>query len=78
MELSKKYNKSVGQIILRFDLQRGLIPIPKSSNTQRQYDNINIFDFNIYDEDMDIISKCNINFNIYQNLVHVPVYEKIF
>lgn len=53
--LSKKYNKSVGQIILRWEHQLGTIPIPKSSSPVRQRENLNIFDFEISNEDMNKI-----------------------
>lgn len=59
--LCKKYSKSLAQIILRWDIQLGLIPIPRSSNPKRQADNINIFDFEISDEDMAAIDAININ-----------------
>jgi len=50
--LAKKYNKSVGQIILRWEHQLDTIPIPKSSSPVRQRENMNIFDFGISDIDM--------------------------
>ncbi len=50
--LAKKYNKSVGQIILRWEHQLDTIPIPKSSSPVRQRENMNIFDFEISDIDM--------------------------
>lgn len=60
-DLSKKYNKKAAQIILRFDIQRGLIPIPKSSNSKRIDDNINVFDFVIEEDDMQLLMNCNEN-----------------
>lgn len=59
--LCKKYNKSLAQIILRWDVQQGIIPIPRSSNPQRQAENINIFNFEISDDDMKAIDSININ-----------------
>jgi Aldo/keto reductases, related to diketogulonate reductase len=52
LELAKKYNKSVGQIILRWEHQLNTIPIPKSSSPVRQRENLNIFDFEISNSDM--------------------------
>lgn len=52
IELGKKYHKSVGQIILRWEHQLKTIPIPKSSSPVRQRENLNIFDFEISDADM--------------------------
>lgn len=55
-ELSQKYNKSVAQIILRWLLQRGIISICKSSNPSRMKENLDIFDFNISEEDVNLIA----------------------
>jgi len=52
LELSGKYNKSPAQILLRQILQRGITVIPKSVHPARIQENINIFDFEISDEDM--------------------------
>ena len=54
--LSAKYNKSIGQLCLRWCLQLGFVSLPKSANPMRIKDNANIFDFEISKEDMDIIS----------------------
>lgn len=56
IELSKKYNKSVGQTILRWEHQLDTIPIPKSSSPIRQRENMNIFDFEISNSDMEKIN----------------------
>ena len=50
--LAHKYNKTAGQIILRFEVQEGFIVLPKSTNPQHMADNIAIFDFSLTDEDM--------------------------
>lgn len=51
-ELSKKYNKTIAQITLRWHCQLGHVAIPKSSTPERIKSNIDIFDFEISDEDM--------------------------
>lgn len=50
--LAHKYNKTTGQIILRFEVQEGFVVLPKSTNPQHMADNIDIFDFSLTDEDM--------------------------
>lgn len=50
--LSTKYNKTKAQIVLRFDLERGLIPIPKSSHKERIFSNIDIFDFSFSSDEV--------------------------
>lgn len=60
-ELSYKYNKTISQLTLRWNMEKGLIPIPKSSNKERILENFNVFDFNLLKEDVDKIDKLNIN-----------------
>lgn len=52
ISLAEKYKKSIAQIVLRWHMQRGIIPIPKSSNEFRIKENIDIFNFEISKEDM--------------------------
>ena len=51
-EMVTKYNKSVGQLLLRFDLQLGIVPLTKSVHRERIEENFNIFDFEINSKDM--------------------------
>ena len=51
-ELANKYNKTIAQIVLRWDLQKGVITIPKSSKRERILANADIFDFELTPEDM--------------------------
>lgn len=51
-ELAEKYGKSVAQIILRWNLQKGVVTIPKSVHKNRIASNANIFDFEIDKEDV--------------------------
>lgn len=59
VELAGKYNKSVAQIILRWDLQNGVVTIPKSVTQNRIEENIDIFDFELTNKDMSRISALN-------------------
>lgn len=54
-EIAKKYNKTVAQIVLRWDLQSQIVTIPKSTNERRLIENIDIFDFNLRKDDIDKI-----------------------
>lgn len=53
--MSEKKNKDIGQIILRWHYQHGVVPIPKASSSEHQLANINIFDFELTDEEMENI-----------------------
>ena len=55
-KLSAKYGKSIGQICLKWSLQMGWLPLPKSANPMRIKENGEIFDFDLTAEDMNIIA----------------------
>lgn len=54
-EIAKKYGKDVGQVMLRFEHQEGVIVFPKSSHEARIKSNMNIFDFELTSDEMDAI-----------------------
>ena len=60
-EIGNKYNKSIGQVILRWLLQRGIVPLSKTVRKERMLENINIFDFELSEEDMKKIGNLNTN-----------------
>ena len=55
-KIAKKYNKSVAKLCIKWCLQNDVIPLPKSSNKERMKQNLEVFDFEISDEDMQIIN----------------------
>lgn len=55
-EIGKKYDKTVAQIILRWQLQRGIVVIPKSTHKERMAQNLDVFDFTLTNEDMQDIA----------------------
>ena len=55
-EIGAKYSKTAAQVILRWHLQRGIVVIPKSVHYERMIENINIFDFELSDSDMESIA----------------------
>jgi len=59
IEMADKYNKTTAQIILRWDIQREVVVIPKSVHKERIVSNMKIFDFELSQEDMDIINCLN-------------------
>ena len=58
--MAARYNKSVAQLCVRFSLQNGILPLPKSTNATRIAQNAEVFDFTITDDDM-------------QTLLHMPL-----
>ena len=59
--LMEKYDKSLSQIILRWNVERGCIPLAKSQNLQRMAENINILDFQLTAEEVAMITSLNRN-----------------
>jgi len=62
--IAAKYNKSVAQIILRWDLQNGVVTIPKSTKEHRIIENSQVFDFELTEEDMYQINVLNQNHRV--------------
>ena len=54
--IGEKYGKSVAQVVLRWQLQRGIVCIPKSTKRERIEQNFDVFDFALTDEDMTAIA----------------------
>ena len=55
-KIAAKYNKTVAQVILRWELQRGIVVIPKSVHIERMELNLDVFDFELSDEDMQVMA----------------------
>ena len=55
MKLAEKYGKNAGQIILKFEVQEDVIALPKSTNPERIKGNIDIFDFELTEDEMNEI-----------------------
>ena len=58
-DIAKAHGKSSAQVILRWDLQRGIITIPRSKNPAHVKENISIMDFQLSDEEMKQIDALN-------------------
>ena len=55
-EIAEKHNKSIGQVMLRWNVQRGVVVIPKSTHIERIKENMDIWDFTLREEEMHQIS----------------------
>lgn len=66
-DIAKKHNKSVAQVCMRFSLQNGFLPLPKTVNEGRMIENSSVFDFTLDVEDMNVLNKledkCGVNVN---------------
>lgn len=58
-QIADKHGKSVAQVIVRWDLQRGIVTIPKSTKEHRIIENVAVFDFQLTEEDMALINSLN-------------------
>ena len=56
IEIAKRHNKTVAQVMLRWNVQRGIVVIPKTSHVERMKENIDIFDFELSDKEMKAIA----------------------
>lgn len=57
VQLAEKYQKTPAQIMLRWQIQRGIVVIPKSTHMERMEENFNVFDFTLAEEDMQAIEE---------------------
>lgn len=67
VSIANEYNKSTAQILLRWCIQHGVCPIPKSVNPVRMRENFDIFDFHISDDDMIKLDSFNEDLRIVDN-----------
>jgi diketogulonate reductase-like aldo/keto reductase len=62
-KIAKKYNKTSAQILLRWSLQHHVPVIPKCSTVERLKENLQIYDFDISEEDMNFLDSLNQNWH---------------
>lgn len=70
--IASRYGKSNAQLLIRWGLQHGAVIIPKSTNQQRIRENIDVFDFEISDSDMQALNDLNENIHGRTNINNIP------
>ncbi|XP_018426631.1 PREDICTED: aldo-keto reductase family 1 member C1 homolog [Nanorana parkeri] len=70
--IGEKYNKSPAQVSIRYIIQRGCVPIVKSFNPDHMRQNLQVFDFHLSSEDMDVIAKLNRNMRYWKFTIWRP------
>ncbi len=75
-EIGKKYGKSPFQVVLRWDLQKGVVTIPRSAKPHEIRENAQIFDFYLTNEEMMAIDQLNRNKKIFPYYDRIPFYMK--
>ena len=61
--IASSHRKSVGQVLLRWNIQRGVVVIPKSTHIERIIENIDVFDFSLTDDEMEQISSLDMGYS---------------
>jgi diketogulonate reductase-like aldo/keto reductase len=56
VDVAKKYERTTAQILIRYALQKGWVPLPKSDTPERIVANANVFNFEIGEEDMAVLN----------------------
>ncbi len=65
--IAKKHSKSASQVLLRWSLQHGMVPLPRSAKSDHIIENIQIFDFELDMEDMNTLDSLNENLHFLHN-----------
>jgi 2,5-diketo-D-gluconate reductase A len=69
--LARRYSKTPAQVLLRWNLQIGTIPIPKANNLQHLEENLGVFDFEIDESDMAALHDLNEHYSALSSLPYV-------
>lgn len=73
-DIAEKYSKTPSQILLRWYMEKGIVALPKSANSKRVKENYNIFDFQLNNNEIEIIDSLNCDYNYLVESVFCPGY----
>ena len=68
-QIANNHNKSTAQVMIRWQLQRGVVVIPKSTKKERIRDNFNVFDFSLTEDEMKALNSLNSGSNISNSII---------
>ena len=71
-EIALKYNKTIGQVILRWHIDTGVVPVFMTKKESRVAENMDVFDFSLSIEEVEKISSMDINYKIFVESVCCP------
>jgi 2,5-diketo-D-gluconate reductase A len=71
IQVAEKYNKSPAQISIRWNLQLGTVPIPKANQSKHLKENIDVFDFELDEDDMRLLNSLNEQYSSLGSLPYV-------
>ena len=66
--MAARYGKTPAQLLLRWNLQLGVVPLPKANHVQHQRENLNVFDFEILPQDMTRLNALNEHYSALEKL----------
>jgi 2,5-diketo-D-gluconate reductase A len=69
--MAARYGKTPAQLLLRWNLQLGVVPLPKANHVQHQRENLNVFDFEILPQDMARLNALNEHFSARGTLAYL-------
>lgn len=73
LDIAKKHKKSPAQVLIRWNIQQEIVvPIVKSEQKEHTNENINVFNFELTDEDMDRLNELNEHYSSFGNLRYIP------
>jgi diketogulonate reductase-like aldo/keto reductase len=69
--MAARYGKTPAQLLIRWNLQLGVVPLPKANHVQHLRDNLHVFDFEIAAQDMTRLNALNVHFSVIDDLAYV-------
>jgi 2,5-diketo-D-gluconate reductase A len=71
LKIAAQYGKTSAQLLLRWNLQRGTVPLPKANQLGHQKENLAVFDFEITDKDMEALNQLNEKYSSLGSLPYI-------